>query len=105
MKPVTALIVITGKRSVCSPMSPSKRVMVNGRRKAAHATPAMPAVTPTPCGMKARIFDSANHSLTPMNSNGKTGPPSKPVANDVLVRTALTSIISKSIPMPNAAGL
>jgi hypothetical protein len=88
MKPVTAPIAITGKRSVCPPMSPSKRHMVKGRGKAAHATPAMPAVTPTPCGMKGRIFDKPNPSVPPMNSKGKTGPPSKPVANDVLVSKA-----------------
>ena len=105
MKPVTAPMAITGKRSVCPPMSPSKRVMVNGRGNAAHATPAIPPVTPTPCGIKVRISDSASPSVPPINSDGKIGPPSKPVANDVLVSKILTSIISSSIPIPNVAGL
>lgn len=105
MKPVTAPMAITGKRSVCPPISPSKRVMVNGRGNAAHATPAIPASTPTPCGTNVRISVSASPSVPPMNSNGKTGPPSKPEANDVLVSKILKSIISSSISIPNAAGL
>ena len=67
--------------------------------------PAIPASTPTPCGMNVRISDRACPSVPPINSNGKIGPPSNPVANDVLVSKILTSIISSSIPIPYAAGL
>ena len=105
MKPVTAPMTITGKRSVCPPRNPNKRAIVNGYGNAAQATAAMPAVTPTPCGINVRISESANPSVPPINSNGKIGPPSKPVANDVLVSTILTNIISSSIPIPNAVGL
>ena len=52
--------------------------MVNGRGNTAHATPAIPASTPTPCGINIRISDSASPSVPPMNSNGKIGPPSNP---------------------------
>lgn len=105
MKPVTAPITITGKRSVCPARNPNKIAIVNGSGNAAQATAAMPAVTPTPCGMNVRISESANPSVPPMNSNGKIGPPSKPVANEVPVSTILTNIINSNIPIPNAAGL
>ena len=105
MKPVTAPMTVTGKRSVCPPKSPSRRAMVNGRGNTALAAPAIPASTPTPCGINVRISDSASPSVPPMNSTGKIGPPSKPEANDMLVSKILTNIISSSIPIPNAAGL
>jgi hypothetical protein len=105
MKPVTAPMTITGKRSVCPPNSPSKRDIVNGSGNTAHATPAIPAVAPTPCGINVRISDSASPSVPPINNKGKTGPPSKPMANYVLVSRALTNIIRNKSPTPNAAGL
>ena len=88
-KPTTAPMTITGKRSVCPPSSPSKRITVRGSGKTAHATPAIPAVTATPSGMNVRILEIASPSVPPTKSNGKMGPPSKPVANDVLVSTSL----------------
>ena len=39
-----------------------KRDIVNGNGNAAQATAAMPAVTPTPCGINVRISESANPS-------------------------------------------
>jgi hypothetical protein len=104
-KPITAPMTITGKRSGCPPISPSKRAIVRGSGKTAHATPAIPAVTATPSGMNVRILEIASPSVPPMKINGKMGPPSKPVTNDVLVSKALTSIIRRSNPMPKAAGL
>ena len=105
MKPITAPITMTGIRSVCPPNSPSKRASVKGIGKKAQAAPAIPASTPTPCGMNVRISDRTCPNVPPINSNGKIGPPSKPVANEVLVSNILTSIISSSIPIPYAAGL
>lgn len=96
---------ITSKRSICPPNNPSRRVIVNGSGNAAHSTPAIPAVTPTPCAINVRISDNANPSVPPMKSNGKIGPPSKPVAKDVLVSTDLISVVRGSSPMPNAAEL
>jgi hypothetical protein len=49
----------------------------------------------THAGMNVRIFESASPNVPPKKSNGKIGPPSKPVAKDVLVSKALTSTISK----------
>ena len=97
-KPVTAPMAITGNRSVCPPSSPSSRVTVKGMGKPAHATPAIPARTPTPCGINVKTWEIAKPSVPPMKSKGKTGPPSKPVANDVLVSRALTNTISNSNP-------
>ena len=105
MKPVTAPMTMTGIRSVCPPNRPSSRASVNGIGKKAHTAPAIPASTPTPCGMNVRISDRTCPNVPPINSNGKIGPPSKPVANEVLVSNILTSIISSSIPIPYAAGL
>ncbi len=104
-KPTTAPMAIPGKRSVCPPITPSKKIIVRGSGKTAHATPAIPAVTATPSGMNVRILEIASPSVPPMNSNGKTGPPTKPVANDVLVITVLTSRSRSRIPIPKAAGL
>ena len=70
-KPVTAPMTVTGKRSVCPPKSPSRRAMVNGRGNTALAAPAIPASTPTPCGINVRISDSASPSVPPMNSTRK----------------------------------
>ena len=39
-------------------------VTVNGNGNEAQATAAMPAVTPTPCGINVRIFESANPERT-----------------------------------------
>ena len=97
-KPTTAPMAIPGKRSVCPPSSPSKRTIVRGSGKTAHATPAIPAVTATPSGMNVRILEIASPSVPPTKSNGKMGPPSKPVANDVLVITVLTSMSRSSNP-------
>jgi hypothetical protein len=104
-KPITAPMTIGGKRSGWPPSSPSKRAIVRGSGKTAHATPAIPAVTATPSGMNVRILEIASPSVPPTKINGKMGPPSKPVANDVLVSRALISIIRRSNPMPKAAGL
>ena len=102
-KPTTAPMAIPGKRSVCPPSSPSKRITVTGSGKTAHVTPAIPAVTATPSGMNVRILEIASPSVPPTNSNGKMGPPSKPVANDVLVITVLASRSRSRIPIPKAA--
>jgi hypothetical protein len=48
MKLMTAPITITGNRSVCPPISPSKRAIVKGRGKAAHTTRGWQTVTATP---------------------------------------------------------
>jgi hypothetical protein len=45
--------------------------------KIAHAAPAIPASTPTPCGMNVRISDTTCPNVPPINSNGKIGSPSK----------------------------
>ncbi len=37
-------------------MSPSSRVTVKGMGRIAHATPAIAAVTPTPCGMNVKNY-------------------------------------------------
>jgi hypothetical protein len=57
MKPVTAPITMTGIRSVCPSNNPSKRANVKGIGKKAHPAAAIPASTPTPCGMNFRISD------------------------------------------------
>ena len=88
-KPVMAPITITGNRSGCPPSSPSSRDTVKGRGRIAHTTPAIPAVTATPCGMNVKTWEIATPNVPPMKSNGKIGPPSKPVANDVLVSKSL----------------
>ncbi len=98
MKPVTAPMAITGNRSVCPPRSPSRSVTVKGMGKPAHARPAIPADTATPCGMNVKTWEIARPNVPPMKSNGKTGPPSKPEANDVLVRRALTTTNKSSNP-------
>ena len=90
---MTAPITITGKRSVCPPIYPSKRAIVKGSGKTAHATAAIPTVTPTPSGMNVRPLEIASPNAPPMKSNGNMGPPSNPVANDVLVMRALTTTI------------
>ena len=105
MKPITAPMTMTGIRSVCPPNSPSSRASVNGIGKNAHVAPAIPASTPTPCGMNVKISDRTLPNVPPINSNGKIGPPSKPDANEVLVSDILTSIVSSSIPIPYGAGL
>ena len=105
MKPVTAPMTMTGIRSLCPPNNPNRRAIVKGAGRKAHATPAIPASTPTPCGMNVRISVRSCPSVPPINSNGKIGPPSKPVANDVPVSKILTSIISSNIPTPYGAGL
>jgi hypothetical protein len=105
MKPTTAPITITGNRSVCPPISPSKRDIVKASGKTAHARPAIPTVTATPSGMKVRPLEIASPYVPPMKSNGNIGPPSNPVAKDVLVRRALTTTITSKSPMPKEAGL
>jgi hypothetical protein len=81
------------------------RVTDKGIGNAAAVTPAIPAVTPTPCGINARILEIAKPNVPPMKINGKSGPPSNPVAKDVLVRRALTNNISSNKPRPYTAGL
>ncbi|HEY7572533.1 MAG TPA: hypothetical protein VH796_14295 [Nitrososphaeraceae archaeon] len=105
MKPITAPMTMTGMRSVCPPNSPSSRASVKGIGRKAHAAPAIPASTPTPCGINVKVSDRTCPRVPPINSNGKIGPLSNPVANDVLVSNILTSIISSSMPIPYAAGL
>ena len=82
---------ITGIRSVCPPNNPSMRATDKGIGKKAHVAVAILAGTPTPCGMNVRISERACPSGPPINSNGKIGPPSKPVANGVLVSKFLVS--------------
>ena len=99
-KPVTAPITITGKRSVCPPMNPNKRAIVKGSGKTAHATAAIPTVTPMPSGMNVRPLEIASPKHPPIKSNGNIGPPSNPVENDVLVMRVFTSTIISKSPIP-----
>ncbi|MGC2306956.1 MAG: hypothetical protein WA461_01015, partial [Nitrososphaeraceae archaeon] len=101
MKPITAPITITGNRSVCPPISPSKRDIVKGIGKTAHARAAIPTVTATPSGMNVRPLEIARPNVPPMKSNGNIGPPSNPVAKDVLVRSALSTTITSKSYMDN----
>jgi hypothetical protein len=72
MKPMTAPITITGNRSVCPPISPSKRAIVKGSGKTTHARPAIPTVTATPSGMNVRPLEIASPNVPPMkNKPGK----------------------------------
>ena len=74
-------------------MSARKTVMLSGETVAATSRPAMSAITATPCGMPgtARLIARPKH--TPVNINGKSGPPKYAVDRP--------QMLSATLPIPS----